>query len=747
MTGVRRWPGLLTALAYLACGLFVAWQFAARSPVDTDILSLLPGDAKDPVVGDAIGHANAVAADRIVLMVEGGAPDRRQAAADELSQALAAAGLFRPVSEEGRELWSWLFAQRTSLLCPADRALLQAGSGMAIQRQALQQWFGGFGISDSRLLETDPLLLTPRLLQCFVAGGMGGLPGGDVVVLSGRITASAFRLDVQDGIASALAGWQAKWVPQGLKLSRAGAVFHAAHGAAQARADMSFIGGITTLAILGLYLLMFRSLRPPLLAFTLVAGSLAAGMAVTLLVFGHVHLMGLIFGSALTGMVIDYTTYFLVTALGSPGQTAAQRHASLFRPLTLGMATSVGAFAALLVFPVPAFRQIAVFGGVGLLAAWAGTVYLLPLIEGRPPVAGPAARLFDRLAGRCLAATPPRAAAAVLVLAAAGLFAAALHRSPVLDDIRGFQAPSPVLAAEEARIRQATGFAPSGAFFLVRGDNAEARTANEERLLDRLAAAGGDWRVLLAPSWFDPSAARRAADHALIEERLVGPALPGLIDALGAGNPQAYAAQGEPPPAVPQAALSLRGESRGQFWSIVPLAGAAAGLGERPDLADPAWRFVEPAGYYSALLGEYRALATAGLGAAVAATAVVLLLIYRRLAALVILLPMVIALVATPSITGLLGLPYSFFSVMGLFLVVGAGVDYAIFQWEKPDAQGRWTRVGILLAATMTCISIGLLGLSSVLPVLSFGITVALGILLSLVLSPLVRGRRVRGGV
>ena len=51
----------------------------------------------------------------------------------------------------------------------------------------------------------------------------------------------------------------------------------------------------------------------------------------------------------------------------------------------------------------------------------------------------------------------------------------------------------------------------------------------------------------------------------------------------------------------------------------------------------------------------------------------------------------------------------------------------------------RKSPVGIVLAALMTCISVGLLGLSSVLPVKSLGVTVAIGIFLSLVLSPLIR--------
>jgi predicted exporter len=100
-------------------------------------------------------------------------------------------------------------------------------------------------------------------------------------------------------------------------------------------------------------------------------------------------------------------------------------------------------------------------------------------------------------------------------------------------------------------------------------------------------------------------------------------------------------------------------------------------------------------------------------------------------------LPTILAMIATPSILALLGLPYSFFSAMGLFLVIGAGVDYSIFQVERDGSSGAWTRLGIALAALMTCTSLGLLGFSSVLPVASFGLNVALGVFLSLVLSPI----------
>ncbi len=91
--------------------------------------------------------------------------------------------------------------------------------------------------------------------------------------------------------------------------------------------------------------------------------------------------MVVVFATALIGMVVDYSTYYFITGIAHPSDSAATRRRSIFQPLTLGMVTSVGAFAALLASPIPAFRQVAVLGGVGLFAAWAFALYLLPTLE------------------------------------------------------------------------------------------------------------------------------------------------------------------------------------------------------------------------------------------------------------------------------------------------------------------------------------------------------------------------------
>lgn len=734
---LSRWPALLVVLGILAALGFSVSRLSGS--VDTDILSLLPADTHDPVLADAVRRASDAASNRVVFAIEGATAEERQAARTALSEALIATGRFHPMDEEGEALWRWLFAHRTSLLCEGDHETLEAGRGETIAQEALRRWYGPASVGFGGLVAEDPLLLTNRLLNCVLPGVSAPSAAGAEIV-SGTIEGSVYRLDVQDDVAGAVRDWRETWETRGLSLSRGGALFHAAYGAAQARFEVALIGGVTLCVLLFLYWMMFRSFRAPLLALFMVASALVTGLAVVLAVFGNIHVMALVFGAALIGMVVDYTTYYLVTGLGGSPGTPDERCARLLRPLTLGMLTSAGAFAALLVFPVPAFQQVALFGMSGLAMAWAGTLWFVPHLEGGRTETGPGAIRVAHHAEAFLSRSPR--GPVIWAVAAVALLAAALgwRYGEVLDDVRGLQDPSPVLAAEEAHLRALTGFAPSTAFILVRGPSADAVVRDEENLLAVLPPEARD-AVVFAASRIDPSASRSRQTEALIRTRLLDPHLDAFADELGFAPQGAYEKGPGGTVELPAIAASLRGETDGTAWSIVPVKRAIA----LPDAGEPAlWAVVKPASLYSGLFAEYRRLATLAVAGALLTTGLLLVLLERRLQALRVLLPALLATLATPPLVMAFGLPFSFFSAMGLFLVVGAGVDYAIFQREPSHADVRWTRAGIVLAALMTCVSVGMLGFSSVLPVRSFGVTVAVGICMSLLLSPLARGRKRR---
>jgi predicted exporter len=102
--------------------------------------------------------------------------------------------------------------------------------------------------------------------------------------------------------------------------------------------------------------------------------------------------------------------------------------------------------------------------------------------------------------------------------------------------------------------------------------------------------------------------------------------------------------------------------------------------------------------------------------------------------ALVILLPPAGAALLTLGLLGWIGSPLNLFNLLGLLLVLGMGVDYAIFLRE-----GRRTQPTVLLAiglsAVTTWIAFAMLSLSATPFVRSIGLTLASGIALVFLLA------------
>jgi predicted exporter len=84
--------------------------------------------------------------------------------------------------------------------------------------------------------------------------------------------------------------------------------------------------------------------------------------------------------------------------------------------------------------------------------------------------------------------------------------------------------------------------------------------------------------------------------------------------------------------------------------------------------------------------------------------------------------------------------PLNLFNWLALMLVIGVGVNYAVFLREgavraQADLGAVWA--GVMLSAATTLLSFGLLGMSEMPALQSFGATLALGIAVSVLLAPL----------
>ena len=110
---------------------------------------------------------------------------------------------------------------------------------------------------------------------------------------------------------------------------------------------------------------------------------------------------------------------------------------------------------------------------------------------------------------------------------------------------------------------------------------------------------------------------------------------------------------------------------------------------------------------------------------------IVLLILYRKRALLYIVPPLLGAMVSVGLLT-CFGMPITFFHLLGLFIVIGLGLDYAIFHINtKSGAELR----PVFYSCITSVIGFGLLAFTSFFLIAAMGITLAIGITVSYLVS------------
>lgn len=726
-------PAAAYLVACVAAAVFILMRLSGGHALDTDIQSMLPAGALKPPVREAMVQAGAAASSRIALLVTSDDPERARKAAASLQDALKKSGVFVDSAVDGEQTARWLFANRNELSCELKPGRLGPEQVDSIIQTSIASLYSPVAPVSGEMLTRDPFLLTLRLSGCLLpANGFGQGAEEGAILLSGRLTGSAYRLDTQDQVVKAVDDWSQGPDGQGVTLARAGAAFHAQDGAKHARGDVSKVGLASTLGIIALLLVVFRRLKVLPIALLVVGAGYLGSFAAVLAVFPHVHMLTFVFGAAFVGVTADYAIYYLATGPMTGWADAEARRKLIFRPVTICMVTSAIGFGCLALFHVPIFSQMAVFAGGGLVSAWLCAFTLVPLLD---PAVKEARR--DRLSAIWTGLDARLASlrwntVGLALFGGAFLLAAVIGvaRFSTLDDVRRFQPRSPTLVAEENQVRAAAGVGFSPNFLLTSGPTLDAAKDRESQILASLPAPSA--KAILAVSRFDPGATRRAQNLEQLKTNLFQPHLAERAALLGAdpADLQPFAAGAKPP--LPQWLASLEGRAGSRSFLIAPVPEEASIAVQGAVRGQADAFYIDPAAAYSKAFADYRHAATGAVIAAFLAIALILLAVYRSFRALSILIAPALGAVGGVVAASALGVPLSFFSIMGIFVVVGTGADYSILRWEA--ARGRSSPLGglpVLTTALTAILSMGLLSLSGTYPVRSFGISVAAGLTIS----------------
>ena len=749
----------------LACG---GWLFRHLS-VSTDLSGFLP-PAATPAQEVLVDQLRAGVAARLMLMgIEGADSAALADASRRLAQSLEASGAFEAVangdpsrqSHEG-EL---LFALRY-VLSPGVQTQRFSAQGLrtALQEE-LELLASPLGLLTRRTLPADP---TGEFRRIAAQLGGAAVPAlghgvwqsadGKRALLVAQTRAPGFDINAQARAAALVHARFAELAPAGASLRLAGPGLAAAAARATIDADAQRATLFSLAGVLLILAAVYRSPWPVVLSALPAASGMLAGVTAVSVLFGPVHGITLAFGAILVGEAVDYPTYLYAHA--TRGEPLTRTAARIWPTLALAiLTTACGALAMLL----SSFRGLAQLGtllivgiGVSGLVVWQVLPALTPAhalqgkLRGLPLAVGTLPRLRDR--GPWLVA--------LAVLGAALVIAA--HRDHLWDDDLANLSPvPPELKALDSELRGQLGAPDLRHLLAVRAATREAALQASERLvplLERAVAAGWIGAYDMAARYLPSRHAqdqRRAAlpEAATLAARLQQatqelPFRPGVFAPFLADVERARRAAWLDADTWEGTAIAPRLESLltqgAQGWvALVPL--AAVRDVEALDaalhaLGDDAVLHIDLKREADALVASYRleSLRLFALGLACIAV-----LVFAGLrdgkATLRVLAPALAAALLTVATLLAAGSRLTIVHLMALLLVIGVGLNYALFfnRRAADDAERALTRLTILAASlTSLCAALALSTCGT--PVLrAIGVTVICGTLYAFLLSAL----------
>ncbi len=742
--------------------LLYAVHAAPTLRIETDLFALLPTQEVEPEAAAAQSQYADVLSRKLLFLVGAGNADQARAIAARFTASLRAAKVFESVMLEAdaAALDSKLYrAHRFGLLADAQREALRGQRSAQLRDQALREVYSPGMAPHALSTAEDPFNFLGHFLAQQASGiaalgavqldhGLLMLADGDrkYVLIAAQIAQEPFSGETQDRVIPVIAAAAAEARKAGAEVIASGLILHAAEAARSARKEINRVGSLSMIGVALMILLTFRSLRPLLLSVLILGSGAIAALSLCQLVFGKVTLIALVFGSGLIGVAVDYSTHFLADQFRNPVSWTPREALDHVGPgIAMGMGCAVLGYLSLGLTPLPGLRQMAVFSAAGLVVACVGVLCWYPLLapaarRGEPLPLRWALKL-DEVLGRGGGRSRTIVTVALIVLGLLGL-----ARVRFSDDIHLLNTPAPALLADEIRVHDLLRATPDSQFFLVKGSSSDEVLQREEVLRAALDAQVSAHALdgFRAISRALPSARRQAENRSLLAVQVYGGGGvgPPLMDALGfppeliAQRLAEFAAAEGPlkieswladDASLPYRDLWLGSLEKG-YASIVSLSGIHdfAALRELPAQMQGV-QFVDRVASLSELLGRYRRLALKLLAAAYGLIGVAMALRYGPKDAAGLLSAPLSAALLTLALLGALDGPLNLFHVLGLFVVLGLGVDYAVFLREG-EASRTATVLAISLSTLGAVLSYGLLAFSATPFIRAIGLTLLIGV-------------------
>lgn len=739
--------------------------------IDTNLKSLSPPLSQDAAVNKAVDKLSADAAKQLIVVVASKNAEDVENASDALREKIATQhGPIQYLDQSAaiKRYLALLIKHRFYITGKNAQAVLAQPDEADILNSATANLYGSGGSVRLIPLADDPL----GFVNEYALGVLNTLShntqdelhqatlNGEQFYMAAHVlqlSSDALEMGEQDNALAAIENLKQvvqKDYPQ-IQFLQSGIIFFAADSARTAKADISLISTGSTIAVILLFLWIFRSAKSLIIpVVSMFLGPLFA-LCVCQLLFGSIHILTIVFGASLIGVVGDYSLHFYYFYNTGSGKHLSESHLSekqssentlqLYRALFLSLITSVIGYGALSLSGLEALKQVAVFSGLGLVYSW-----LMVIVIGSSLIRGNKVRIHDSFLQKIIAhllqafshlSYNTYLCLALLILI--GLIAFNRLSLPANDSPKAFFALNPDLVAQEKLISGLVSTHEPSSFIVIDANNPQELYDRIERVQKTL---GDDAAGLFGVHNFFPSPAQQALNFTA-NQRLYGEngiAAQFLqqhpINSVSAKELSESYAQSKSMLLSPAEFFSYKGLSLPPFWvesgtriysfMLIPKNFDTTTLAERLRKLEHV-KFVSAIADIETSLKHLRFSALQMLAVAVALISVLVFVQYNLGAAFKIMAVPAFSIALSLSGLAALGIPITLFHIMALFLVLGLSMDYVIFAAEMSHDSVA-TLTAIVLAATTSLLSFGLLVFSSLPAVNAFGITVIIGSALNL---------------
>ena len=745
--------------------------FRGKIGIDSDLFNMVPKSISMASVKKADDKMMSVTSQNVFVLVADEDFDKAKGVAEVVyaelkdSRNFESISLYNDVSAMG-EITDFLYKYRSYLIDEetADKILNDQDAAEDFAMEALSKAYGGFTMLPLDDIDTDPFLLTEYHLQNYLTSLQNA---GTAMSVKDGVLASKFEDKWYIMIRGVLSPAGSKLASKNNAITEiykacdkfpeatfvfSGTPFHSHESSNSASREISIIATVSMLAVIILLIFIFRSVRPLVYSVGSIMISLGVAVLATLAVFHKMHVITLVFGTSLIGSCIDYSLHFFTHwAANKELKSSVEIRNHIFSGLLMAIISTGICFAILLLAPFTILKQMSFFCLTGLISSFLTTIAIYPYIKlpeerGNVRFTGAFTKLIYRMQQKWVGRL------VIILLFAFSLISIAVFHKNVrvknnlltLYDMKGR------LLQDEITASQVIQYSPGG-WFIVGGETEEQALENEEKLRRKFEEMTGGQVGYVSTSSFVPSMAVQKKSR-MAYRKLMELAEEQLIN-LGFDEEEAellakteyktmppdfsldtdYVSfeNGNVPDFIESAISSVwLGKVDGKYFTVL-LPTKVTDYANYRSLADQDDNvyFISKSQDISADLDSLTKMILKFFVVAYILMFIMLRFFYSWKQALkIISVPLLIILVVV-AVFAAGKIDMEFFSVTGLILVFGLGLDYIIYMMENEKKNNSILEpFATMVSFVTTIISFGALALSSFKPVHLIGLSIFIGL-------------------